>query len=53
VAVQRWERFRWVEDHPGWTYDDYDNAKASDIGLAREFLRMMQPMTDKDNDNGR
>ena len=38
------ERYQFVNEHPAYTYAAYDNAKASDIALDREFKAMLAPM---------
>ena len=41
VKALRWhERHRWIEDHPGWTFADYDAASAADILLHSEYQKM-------------
>jgi hypothetical protein len=40
-AVQLAERAQFVKDHPGWTFQDYDNAAAGDIAFMREYEKML------------
>jgi len=41
------ERAQFVIDHPGWTFADYDNAKAGDILFMREYEKMLRAAEDK------
>jgi hypothetical protein len=42
VAAVRWfERAKFVHEHAGWTYRDYDEADAGDILLDGEYLNML------------
>ena len=46
MATVRWfERQMFVEEHPGWTFRDYDEADAADILLNRDYRNMMQSLT--------
>ena len=38
------ERAQFVNSHPGWTYRDYDEARAGDIAFDREFHAMIAPL---------
>lgn len=38
------ERAHFVNSHPGWTYQDYDSARAGDIAFDREYQAMIAPM---------
>jgi len=40
-AVQWFERAKFIHDHQGWTYRDYDAADAGDILLDRDFHAML------------
>ena len=41
IKAIRWhERQRWIAEHPGWTFADYDAARAADILLHEEYLKM-------------
>jgi len=41
LRAWRWhERHRWIEEHPGWTFADYDAASAGDILLHGEYQKM-------------
>jgi len=42
AAVRWWERAKFVNEHPGWTYRDYDAADAGDILLDAEYRVMRQ-----------
>ena len=44
AAVKAFERYKFVNDHAGWTYRDYDEADAGDILLDQEFTAMLQPV---------
>lgn len=41
-AVRLSERAQFVKDHPGWTFEDYDNAAAGDILFMREYEKMIR-----------
>jgi hypothetical protein len=43
-VVQAFERYQFVNRHPGWTYRDYDEAAVSDIRLDEDFTAMLQPL---------
>jgi len=52
VAATAWfERHKWIEEHPGWTYRDYDEAEAGDILLERDYRNMMASLL-KDGPKG-
>lgn len=37
----QWEaKHRWIEEHPGWTFDAYENARAGDIQSHDDYLKM-------------
>lgn len=36
------ERAQFVKDHPGWTFADYDTARAGDIAFMREYEKMLR-----------
>ena len=40
-AVAWLKRVRFVHEHSGWTYRDYDEAEAGDILLDQEYLTLM------------
>lgn len=41
ASALRWEqRHRWIEQHPAWTFADYDNAAAGDILSHTEYMTM-------------
>ena len=46
-ALRWWERHHWVEDHPGWTFADYDAASAGDILLHSEYLKIQREVEKK------
>ncbi len=37
TALRWWDRARFVNEHPGWTYRDYDEAAAGDIQLDADY----------------
>lgn len=39
-AITWYERHAWIEDHPGWTFADYDQAAAGDILRHDDYLKM-------------
>lgn len=41
TAIRWWERAKFIHEHQGWTYRDYDDASAGDILLDQEYLSMM------------
>jgi hypothetical protein len=41
--VRLFERARFVNDH-GWTYREYDEARAGDILFDAEFQAMIRPL---------
>jgi len=41
AAVKWFDRMKFVHDHSGWTFRDYDEAAASDILLDRDWHTMM------------
>jgi hypothetical protein len=41
-ALKLAERSQWIEDHPGWTFRDYDEAPAGAILFHRDFLTMQR-----------
>lgn len=43
--MQWFERMKFVHDHTGWTFRDYDNADAGDILLDRDWHNMMDGLT--------
>ena len=49
MAVRLFERARFVAEHPGWTYRDYDEAAAADILFDREYRAMIQPIPKSDH----
>lgn len=53
-AVAWFERQKWVDEHQGWTYRDYDEADAGDILLERDYRNMMAALLkDGAKDQGR
>jgi len=42
-AVEWLRRHAWIEDHSGWTFDDYDNARAGDILTHEEYHKLIAP----------
>lgn len=50
-AVAWFERARFVNEHPGWTYRDYDEAEAGDILLDGEYQTIMSNL--RKGHNGR
>lgn len=48
-AVRLFERAQFVNNHPGWTYRDYDEASAGDILFDREFQAMIAPIPKANN----
>lgn len=36
------ERAQFIKDHPGWTFKDYDEARAGDITFMREYETMLR-----------
>lgn len=47
VATRLFERYLFVKQHPGWTYQDYDEATGGDVLLDAEFAKVEQAMMDK------
>ncbi len=45
LALRWFERARFVNEHPGWTYRDYDEAAAGDILLDRDYHALLAPLT--------
>jgi hypothetical protein len=42
AALRWWERAHFVNEHPGWTYRDYDEAEAGDILLDKDYRAMLR-----------
>jgi hypothetical protein len=43
-AIKAFERYQFIQQHPGWTYRDYDEADAGDILLDKDFTAMLRPL---------
>lgn len=41
AAIRWYKRAKFVAEHPGWTYRDYDEASAADILLDQEYRAMI------------
>ena len=41
-----YDRARWIDEHPGWTFEMYDHANAGDILFQREYAAMNAPLTE-------
>jgi len=41
AVLRKYERWLFCQEH-GWTFAEYDAAKASDIQLAHEFAKIQQ-----------
>lgn len=39
-AIRLAERAQFILDHPGWTFEDYDNAAAGDLLFLTEYQKM-------------
>jgi hypothetical protein len=46
-AVKWFERMKFVHDHSGWTFRDYDEADAADILLDHDYHAMMEGLLKK------
>lgn len=47
-AIRWYERQKWIEEHPGWTFRDYDEADAADILLNRDYRNMLSNLGQPD-----
>lgn len=45
TAVAWFERAKFVNEHAGWTYRDYDEAEAGDILLDGDYQTLMRNLT--------
>jgi hypothetical protein len=45
------KRWRYVQEHPGWTYADYDACAAGDLLLHDEFAALWSGLLSKDKGN--
>ena len=52
MRALRWHaRQKWIEDHAGWTFADYDAAAAGDILMHEEYLTMQREAEKKARDS--
>lgn len=47
-AVRAMERAQYVNQHPGWTYRDYDEAAAGDIWIDRVWHDLQDHQADRE-----